>query len=165
MGCLLFVIISSFVACSRQAKTESITTEKETNTIPYLPSFLKDVYLGQAQEAVLAKRADAHVVNTLTATQWQQYTEDVNQSNLTSVYYDFEQSGAKRLVAVALLHKDEGSAEATFKKFGGSLVDNQLNERVRTGEDKTTVYALRTSRRVTFMLPVARPKDLPSNDR
>ncbi|MGH1339128.1 MAG: hypothetical protein ACRBFS_23630 [Aureispira sp.] len=155
-GTALFLFLITFTACSRKTTA--------ANSTPYLPTFLKGVKLGQNQANVLKLRPAAHVVNTLTATQWQQFTEDLEIENFTSAYYDFERTSQQRLVAVALLHKDESSAAATFKNFGGQISKMNTNERSRSEEDKDTIYATKKGRRVTFSLPAALQKNMPSLD-
>ncbi len=152
---LLLVLVLAFSACSRKAAPPN-----EENI--YLPTFLKDIQLGQTQQEVLKIRPQAYVVNTTTTTQWEQFTEDLEGNGMTSAYYDFEKAGKKCLVSIALLHRDEGSAEATFKSFGGQVVSNNLYERERTGEDDAKIYASKKGRRVTFFLPAARQKSIPS---
>lgn len=44
-------------------------------------------------------------VNTLTATPWQQFTEELETTDVPSVYYNFEKTGNKRLVSITLLRK------------------------------------------------------------
>lgn len=155
-GATLLLFLITFSACSRKASTTSNKT--------YFPSFLKGIKLGQEQAAVLKLRSSAYVVNSLVGTQWQQFTEDLTIDNFTSAYYDFEKTGERQLVSIALLHKSEDSAAATFKNFGGKVTDTNPNERHRSEDNDRQLYATKKGRRVTFYLPVALQKNTPSAD-
>lgn len=154
LGTCLLLALLTFSACSRKANAN-----KEQ---AYLPTFLKEVQLGQSQATVLKTRPNAYVVNTITATTWEEYTEDVDIENYTSVYYSFDKTGDKPLVSIALLHKDEGSAAATFKNFGGEATAENLNERMRTGDQ--SIHASKKGRRVLIYLPEVIKKRAPTFD-
>lgn len=156
LGSILFLCLIHFSACSRQANA--------ANAKNYLPTFLKDIQLGQDQATVLKLRPAAHVVNTLVETPYQQFTEDIELEDYTSVYYDFEKTGEKRLVAISILHKDEESTAATFENFGGEVSKDNPNGRTRSGEGEEKIYATQKGRKVKFYLSSATPKTPPASN-
>ena len=156
LGSFLLLCLLNFSACSRQANTAS--------SKDYLPAFLKEVELGQTQATVLKLRPAAHVVNTLVATPWQQFTEDIPLENYNSVYYDFEKAGERQLVAITILHKDESSTAATFENFGGKISADNPNGRTRQGTAEEKIYASQKGRKVTFYLPIAAPENPPTSN-
>lgn len=156
LGSFLLLCLLNFSACSRKATT--------ANSKDYLPAFLKGVELGQPQATVLKLRPAAHVVNTLVATPWQQFTEDIELEDYTSVYYDFEKTGEKQLVAITILHKDQSNTTATFENFGGKISADNPNGRTRQGATEEKIYASQKGRKVTFYLPIAAPENPPTSN-
>jgi hypothetical protein len=145
-------------ACSRPAQPTHNTHSNKS----YLPAFLKGIELGQDQATVLKLRPNTYPVNSLMATTWQQYTEDLEAENMTAAYYNFEKTGDKRLVSLELLHKNAAAAATTFKNFGGTVSSENAQERKRT--DTVPIAALHKGNRVTFSLLEKMQKNNPNNN-
>lgn len=150
---LLLYLIGA-VACSRPVQS--------SNNKSYMPALLKGIELGQDQVNVLKLRPALYPVNSLMATTWQQYTEDLDTENLTSVYYNFEKTGSKRLVSIELLHPSVDAATVTFQNFGG--VVSADNSRRREQADMPPINAVQKGSRVTFSLVEIMPKNNTNND-
>ncbi|MFK7798214.1 MAG: hypothetical protein AB8E82_12225 [Aureispira sp.] len=151
---LLLLYWMGAASCSRPAQS--------ANNKSYMPALLKEVALGQDQATVLKLRPTLYPVNNLTASPWEQFTEDLDMENITSAYYNFEKTGNKRLISIELLHKKSDAAATTFKNFGGTVSSNNSQKRERTGT--ASIYAIQKGNRVIFSIIDTTPKNSPNND-
>lgn len=150
----LLLYLMGATACSRPAQS--------TNNKTYMPAFLKGIELGQDQATVLKLRPALYPVNSLMASSWEQFTEDLDTENITSAYYNFEKTGKKRLVSMELLHKKPDAAATTFNNFGGTVASGNSHKRERTGT--ISIYAIQKGNRVLFSLVETAPQNSPNND-
>lgn len=142
---LILIIITLFTACT---SNKNNTMQKEQ----YLPDIIKNVELGMPQSAVLRLRKKAYIVNSVQETPREIYTEDLETSSYTSVYYLFEKTGNKALVEINILHQDKAAAEQTINNYFGVSKNKKQNQWHKTLKNGRIVHATWRKKKVFIYL-------------